>query len=160
MHIKHLFVMTLFTVLTSSALAQGQLNFKNTAQVEVSVRDENTGEVKTELREAELVKPGEIVVFTSVFTNIGENAAENVQVNNPVPENMVYIPFSARGEGASVNYSVDGNEFGSPDSLSVIGEDGRERTARPDEYKEIQWVFDGELAPGESGQVSFKARLL
>lgn len=160
MKFKYFFVFTAITFLASSILAQGQINFQNTAQVEVSVRDNATGEVKTELRDADLVQPGEVVVYTSTFTNISDEPAENIQINNAVPENMVYIAFSARGEGAAVKYSVDGNNFGSPDSLSVVGKDGAERTARPDEYKEIQWVFDGELAPGESGQVSFKARLL
>lgn len=157
---KHIF--TLFTLLAAatSAFAQGQLNFQNKAQVEVTVRDESTGAVTTELRDADLVKPGEVVVFTSTFTNIGEETADEILVNNPVPENMVYTPFSARGESTVVNYSVDGSTFASPDRLVVVDNDGVERTARPEEYKEIQWVFDGELAPGESGQVSFKARLL
>jgi len=156
------YLLTLFTLLASatSALAQGQLNFQNSAQVEATVRDESTGAVTTELRDADLVKPGEVVVFTSVFTNIGEETADEILVSNPVPENMIYTPFSARGENTVVNYSVDGANFGSPDSLTVVDSDGAERTARPEEYKEIQWVFDGELAPGESGEVSFKARLL
>ena len=160
MNTKHLLTLIALIASATGAFAQGQLNFQNIAQVEVEIRDENTGAVTTELRDADLVKPGEVVVFTSVFTNISEETAEEILVNNPVPENMVYIAFSARGESTVVNYSVDGTNFGSPDNLTVVGEDGAERTARPEEYKEIQWVFDGELSPGESGEVSFKARLL
>lgn len=160
MKIRHLLLIATLVAIAPGALAQGQLNFQNIAQVEVTSQDATTGEVTTELQDANLVKPGEVVLFTSIFTNISDEVAENITVNNPVPDNMEYVSFSARGEGAAVNYSVDGENFGSPDSLLVVGEDGVERAARPEEYKEIQWVFESELAPGESGEVSFKARLL
>ena len=160
MKVRHIIFATALAAIASGAFAQGQLNFQNIAQKEVTVRDEATGEVTTQLENADLVKPGETVVFTSIFTNISDETAENIQVNNPVPGNMVYVAFSARGESATVSYSVDGTDFGAPNSLSVVGEDGTERTARPEEYKEIRWVIDTELAPGESGEVSFKARLL
>lgn len=160
MKTKQILAALALVAFASSVYAQGQLNFQNIAQKEVIFKNEETGETTTTLEEASLVKPGEIVVFTSIFTNISEEIAENITVNNPVPENMVYISFSARGEGASVNYSVDGENFGSPDSLTVVGEDGVERIARPEEYKEIQWVFESELSPGQSGEVSFKAKLL
>jgi len=156
---KQIVIAATLTLLTTTVVAQSQLSFRNIAQKEVTTRDEQTGELTISLEEADLVKPGETVVFTSIFTNISDKTAENVKVNNPVPNNMVYIPFSARGDSAAVAYSVDGQTFNSADRVTVIGEDGRERTARPEEYKEIQWVFDSQLAPGESGQASFKARL-
>ena len=157
--IKHLVLAASLTLLATTVSAQSQVRFQNIAQKEVSFRDEQTGELRTRLEKADLVKPGETVIFTSIFTNISDEAAENVQVNNPIPENMVYIPFSASGIDAKIVFSVDGETFKSANNITVIGADGRERTARAEEYKEIQWVFESQLAPGESGEASFKARL-
>ena len=143
----------------SGAIAQDQINFQNIAEKEETFINED-GEPETRLIPAELVVPGEVIVFTSRFTNIGTEVATNLVINNPVPENVVYIDFSARGDNSVVLFSVDGETFGAPNELTVSNDQGGQRSARAEDYSAIRWELQEDLEPGETGEVSFRARLL
>lgn len=145
----------------SSVFAQqSPIIFSNIAQKEVVVVDEQ-GNESAELTGVGVVVPGDTIVYTSTFTNQGEEIVSGIAVDNPVPSNTVYINFSARGENTQVVYSIDnGAIFGNPPELITTGENGEARTASPEEYTNIRWIYSGELAPGQSGSVSFKVRIL
>ena len=139
---------------------QSPIVFSNIAQKEVVVVDEQ-GNESAELTGVDIVVPGDTIVYTSTFTNQGEQIVSGIAVDNPVPSNTVYINFSARGENTQVVYSIDnGAIFGNPPELITTGENGEARTALPEEYTNIRWIYSGELAPGQSGSVSFKVRIL
>ncbi len=65
------------------------------------------------------VVPGDIVIFSTYYTNIGSKPAANVMITNPVPEHMVYMDRSAEGKGTTIEFSVNGGKsYSAPDKLS------------------------------------------
>lgn len=143
-----------------AALAQDQM-IELVAMVEQEVVEtDERGEVVTKRVEASKVVPGDEVIYTTQYANVGDDAAENVVISNPIPEHMRFQPNSAFGEGSRVVYSVDGGvTFDVPEELEVVAEDGTVRAATAADYTHVQWVFDGAMAPGERGAVGFRAVL-
>jgi uncharacterized repeat protein (TIGR01451 family) len=109
---------------------------------------------------AAMVVPGDEVIYTLNYTNVGEEPADSVIITDPVPEHMVYTEGSAEGADTVITFSVDkGATYGLPAVLTVAGADGKERPAKGSDYTHIRWTLQRSLAPGEKGGVSFRARL-
>ena len=121
------------------------------------VIDEN-GETKTELVELDTAVPGDEVVYTVTFTNIGNEPAENIRITNPIPQQMRYVTGTAFGPGSYVEYSVDGGEtWGEAQSLLIRDESGSERPAAADDFTHIRWALNAPLAAGERSFARFRA---
>ena len=71
------------------------------------------GRVKRELVPVEEVVPGEELRYTIIFTNASETPvdAERIIITNPIPDGTRYVPGTAGGEDARVEYSIDGETF-------------------------------------------------
>lgn len=107
-----------------------------------------------------LVTPGEEVIYTLSYTNTGKEMAQDLFITNPVPPHTVYKANSAKGENTIIVYSTDGGKnFDKPENLKIRGLDGKERSAAPANYSHIRWIIKKPLAPGEKGDVSFRAQL-
>lgn len=145
---------------SASATAQdvGHLNVRTIVQKEeVFVND--AGETERRLVPADTVVPGESVVYTITFTNISDEAAENVIITNPISENLSYVDGSAFGAGMVIQFSVDGGQsFGEPDELTVAS-NGDQRPARAEDFTHVRWIMQNELNAGDQGMASFRARL-
>ena len=138
---------------------QGCILLKTVAEIEQVTTDER-GEQSTQLVPVEKIVPGNEIVYTVSATNICDQAAEHVVIDNPVPEHMNYIANSAIGPGTEVTFSVDGGfNFGKPDALKVASADGGERKAEPVEYTNIRWVMRNPLKPGDVAFARFRAVL-
>ena len=75
---------------------QGCILLKTVAEIEQVTTDER-GEQSTQLVPVEKIVPGNEIVYTVSATNICDQAAEHVVIDNPVPEHMNYIANSAIG---------------------------------------------------------------
>lgn len=136
---------------------QDSIRLEHKAEQWEIVKDAD-GTERRELVEAARVLPGEEVLFTVSYTNVGAQPAEDLTITNPVPDHMDYVDNSASNGSASVTFSVDGGQtFGTPQELSVTGADGEQRMAAAAEYTHVRWVLDGDVAPGASGTVQFTA---
>jgi uncharacterized repeat protein (TIGR01451 family) len=155
------FILVLLVFLSGSAFAQDAALVSLRSEVLREVEEVNDkGEKETRLIPAPSAMPGEVLIFRIVYTNEGGDAAENVQLTNPVPEHMVYEEGSAKGEGATVTFSVDGGlTYDVPAVLTVVDENGKTRPAEPADYTHIQWKIGEPVPPGREGVVSFRARL-
>ena len=144
--------------LSAVAQEQGSLNVTTTVQKEeVFVND--AGETETRLVAANTVVPGETVVYTISFQNIGNEPAGNVVITNPIDATLTYVDGSAFGPGMLLQFSVDdGQNFAAADALSVE-EDGASRPAVADDFTHIRWVMQNELAAGAMATARFKAVL-
>ena len=148
----------LFT-LTSSAQEKGSIELKMIAQKEVTVENEE-GEKEVKREAATKVVPGDHVIYTVEYKNVGDEDADSVVINNPIPENMHYVPGSAKGDNTEIVFSIDGGiSFDKPENLKVVGEEGNERPATAKEYTNIRWTLTTSVKSGEVGTVSYRAEL-
>jgi uncharacterized repeat protein (TIGR01451 family) len=159
----HAISLILTVLLSVAGAAQAQetalVNLRSEVLREIEVVNEE-GKKEIQLVPAPSAMPGEVLVFRIVYTNEGSEPAENVQLTNPVPEQMVYEEGSAKSGGTVVTFSVDGGKsFAEPGSLTVTGEDGRQRPAEPADYTHIRWQLVEPVPQNRGGSVSFRARL-
>ncbi len=104
--------------------------------------------------------PGDVMMYTITFQNIGDSPAEGIVINNPVPNNSEYRVGSAMGKNTEIVFSIDGGKnFGNPEELVVKDKNGKQWTAKPESYTHIRWVYNRPLPPGEKGEVSFKTKI-
>lgn len=147
---------TAATILSTGALAQQQLDVRTVVQKE-EITTNAAGETETSLVAPESVVPGDKVVYTITFTNVGDETAGDVVVTNPIDSNLTYVRGSAFGAGMTIEFSADGGQtWGTAADLSVTGANG-ERPAEPADYTHVRWTLDGELAPSATGVARFSA---
>lgn len=116
------------------------------------------GEVSTELVPVTTALPGDEVVYTVSFRNIGGQPAENIRITNPIPAEMRYLAGSAFAPGLEVTYSIDGGaSFARAEELVVDNEYGGERLAAASEYTHVRWRLTSPLGAGAQGFARFRA---
>lgn len=109
---------------------------------------------------AELVVPGERVVYTLSYTNDAAEPATDLVLTMPVPSEIKYLDESATTVDAKVVYSADGGQsFASRAGLRTTDADGNSRTATSEDITHIRWTVPGPLAVGETGMLSYKGIL-
>ncbi|NNC76746.1 MAG: DUF11 domain-containing protein [Woeseiaceae bacterium] len=146
--------------LAGNALAQsaGHLEVTTIVQKEIVIENED-GETEQQLVIAETVVPGERVVYTITFENVGEEPAENVVITNPIADSLTYVAGSASNGSMTVEFSADGGKtFGLASDLRV-DDDGIDRPATTMDYTHVRWVMKKELEVGATGSASFAAVL-
>lgn len=148
-------------LLASAVSAAPEITLNITAEQEVEVINAE-GEAVTERRAAENASPGDVVFYTLRYRNSGDEAATNVNIDNPLPEGTAYVADSAWGDDSEILFSIDGGQtFKKPGSLTynLSGEDGSEqKKADPEQYTAIRWVVS-EIPAGSAGEVGFQARI-
>ena len=146
-------------VLSSSAYADNFIKLTSAVEQEVVVKDKR-GKKTVKRVPAEKVVPGDEVIYTTVFTNVGDEPADNIVIKNPIPEHTFYKDGSAAGGNTVVTYSVDGGRtFDKPQNLFVKEKGGSKRLAKASEYTDIRWEYKPKLHPGKKSSVQFRAVL-
>lgn len=145
-----------FGLLSLPAFAEG-LIVEQRAEVAVTIEME-TGEIVEELRPAELVRPGETVVFTVHYENQLADAVENIVLEMPVPEEMVFVQGSAEYEGINTFYSVGDGTF-RPWGELAIDDGAGTRGAGAEDVRAIKWVFTDSVPANTVNEISFRAVL-
>lgn len=109
---------------------------------------------------AEMVVPGERIVYTLNFTNDDAAPASDLVLTMPVPTEIKFMDGSADKVGAKTVYSADGGQsFAQRSALRKVGADGNVRSAADEDITHIRWTVAGPIAVGETGNLSFKGIL-
>lgn len=145
------------SLLPMLAHAAPEVSLQIEAEEQVTRVAEDGSQAKTYVP-AEDVKPGDRIRYTLRYRNSGDEAATDVNIDNPIPEGARYLPDSAWG-GEQQLFSIDGGEtFKRPGSLTwqrQTGDGEREQqTASPEQYDAVRWVVK-EIPAGTSGEVGF-----
>jgi len=156
---KNLFIITAFMVAVwaTPALAADDVVLSLTAQEEVIVTDKS-GNKTVKLVVPDHIEPGDIVLYSITYNNKGKKSVDSIVINDPIPENTVYIADSATGKATDITFSVDGKHFAAADKL-MVKEDNKMRLARSDEYHHVRWTLVSSVPAGGKGSVGFKARV-
>lgn len=140
----------------AQAPAQGTIELRNTAEVEVGARLPD-GRIEKKRVQPENVVPGTEVIYTSTFRNIGSKPGGNIVIVNAVPVNTTLVGGSMHGENTDIALSADGGKSYAPaDKVSIRAADGKERPASVREITHVRWTYRGELAPGKQSSVGFR----
>ncbi|NBD17637.1 MAG: DUF11 domain-containing protein [Cyanobacteria bacterium] len=111
------------------------------------VRWENVGDQVT-------VVPGDTLRYVVMGTNEGGEAANNLTVTQPIPQQMVYVLGSANSSNnAVITYSINNGEtFVANPTIKVEQPDGTvvEKPAPASAYTHIRWDFPSAIAPEDN----------
>jgi uncharacterized repeat protein (TIGR01451 family) len=111
------------------------------------------GKPVTVREEPAVVTPGDKLVFLLRYKNGGAAPATGFTLTNPIPSAVAYA--GSADSGASV--SVDGGKsWGALASLKVAQADGTFRPATAADVTHIRWSFAQAIAPGATGELSFR----
>ncbi|MFA6456612.1 MAG: hypothetical protein WCW40_07310 [Bacteroidota bacterium] len=84
--------------------------------------------------------PGDTIIYFITYHNIGNEPAQGIEINNPIPANTTYVDGSAEGEGSEVK--IERKKVQAPQQGEVIS---------------VSWKVTKRVNPGEEGTVSLKA---
>jgi len=142
----------------SPVFASG-LTASQTVEKEVVLQNED-GTTEIKYVSADRIAPGEKVLYSLNVSNDGSEAATNLVLVMPVPEEVKFVNGSAQKSGSTVSYSVDGGEsFGAWSDLSVKLTNGLVKGASADDVTHIRWDVVGPIEPGTTDVLSFKGTL-
>lgn len=119
-------------------------------EIDVKAAD---GTITRKLVPATKVVPGGEVVYEITFRNNGSQAATDVNIDNPLPRQLVYAGADSEPTAVSVD---GGSSYGPLATLTVRGPEGATRPARPSDVTHLRWTI-ATLAPGAKGDVMFRA---
>jgi len=135
-------------------LAMAQVELKTDIFKVVETQKEN-GTSKVEWVEAKSIIPGDKVGYRIHVENTGTDAADNLVLNNPIPDNTVYVDNSARGANSKIEFSVDGGkQYGLPEQLFITRE-GKKLPATAKDYTRVRWTLLSPLNTGEESSVQY-----
>ena len=135
------------------------LSVTQSVQQEITSTNED-GTVVTILKPAELVAPGENVIYSLTIENDGVEPATNMVMTMPVPNEVTYIEGTAEKAGTTVTFSVDGGQtFSNRSNLQVFESNGVSRLALAKDITHIRWNVAGPLSMGSTDSLSFKSTL-
>lgn len=138
--------------LPAFALAQVELK---TDMYKVVETQNNNGTSKVEWVAPDNIVPGDKVGYRISFNNTGEQAADDIVLNNPIPENTIYVEDSARGANTNINFSVDGGQqFAKPEQL-FVEVNGKKVPAIAKDYTHVRWTLTSALPAGKEGSVQY-----
>jgi uncharacterized repeat protein (TIGR01451 family) len=144
---------------TARAQTANQVTISSEAQIErVEISKDGKQHVAFKKPGDVIVVPGDKVVFTLKYANLGGTPATGFKATNPMPGPVQFL--GAAEDWAEV--SVDGGPiWGRLSTLTVKAKsvDGLADTVRPAQVEDVthvRWVFATAIAPGAKGSVSYR----
>lgn len=145
---------SLFASVTSMALTAQQ-----SVQKELIVKNAD-GTTNTTYVPADMVTPGETILYSLNIFNDKNEAATDLVLTMPVPAEVKYVDGSAIRPDANVTFSVDdGKTFSPRNSLQVLQDNGVARPALAEDVTHVRWNLAGPVQIGSSDVLSFKGIL-
>jgi len=144
------------SLLSSTAMA---LSASQTVEREVIIKNAD-GSQTVKREKADMVTPGDKVIYSLNYHNNEDKLAENIVLVMPIPAEVKFLEGSAEATQARTAYSADGGKtFTGRAELIVTRADGSTSTAKAEDITHIRWIVGEGIAPGASGTLSFAGRL-
>ena len=106
-----------------------------------------------------VAKPGDVIRYALVFTNVTTGPVKNIQFVDPIPQGTVYVLGTAAADHpVRIEFSIDGGKSYSAQPTIAVTQDGKtvERPAPADRYTHVRWTVLGSLAPGAKVMAEFR----
>lgn len=153
--------LTLATLLLSASLTWAAPKIEIVLTAEIDIKEVVNGREVTRRVPAAEAEPGQIIHYTLTYSNSGDAPATDVRLDDPIPQETIYVSGSAFGAGAVITFSADGGQTFQEETrvtYTVTGSDGSpsEKSASPDQYTHIRWTV-GNVPVGFTGTAGFRA---
>ena len=154
---KHI-VISAFIGLALSAQAQAMSATQSVLKEIRSV--DPTGQVQLRYVTADLVTPGEVVVYRVDYQNDGTDPVTDFELTMPVPPQIRFSDVIDAAPSQTIVYSADGAEsFHSLSDIVTRTDAGEIVPAQPEEITHIRWTMNGSMPTGAAGHVAFRGVL-
>lgn len=146
-------------------LTRPEVKLNLTAQKKIVQLDKNGQEKISwqDLGGKAVVQPGDVLRYRITSSNIGDAAARNLVLNQPVPAQMSYRLNSAGSNaGLKLSYSIDGGKrFSAQPMIQVKQADGSfiEKPAPGSLYTHVRWEAQGDLPPASNLVASYEVQV-
>jgi uncharacterized repeat protein (TIGR01451 family) len=114
--------------------------------------------------QVDIVRPGDVLVYTVRAENQGAGPAIGARIKDPIPEGTVLIVDSVETEAGVPSASLDGGKTWQafPATVTRRGENGRDEEvpAPPAAYTDLRWQLLDPMNPGQAKSFEFKVRVL
>jgi uncharacterized repeat protein (TIGR01451 family) len=139
------------------ALGVAEVRLESSVEKVVTAVDAQ-GRAERTLLPADAVLPGDELRYVIRFTNHSATRVDagRVVVTNPIPTGTHYVPGTAGGAAARVEYSVDGATFTATEPAAPPAAPGAEPGGV---VVSLRWHYGADLRPGRSGEVHFHVRV-
>jgi uncharacterized repeat protein (TIGR01451 family) len=138
----------------SSINAWSEVELKNEAFKVVTLTSDN-GASSEQWQTPDKMLPGDKVGYQISFENTGKEAATDIVIANPIPENTVYVAASAKGLNTDIDFSADGGKTYAQPSKLLIEKDGERVKATAADYTHVRWTLNKPLAIGAESSVQY-----
>lgn len=119
-----------------------------------------TGDVSISYIAADLVTPGETVVYRVDYLNDGNEPVTDFELTMPVPSEILFSEVIETDTSQTVVYSADGGQsFYDLSELVMMTDFGEPRLAGPEDITHVRWTIHGNMVPETKGYVAFKGVL-
>ena len=108
--------------------------------------------------ETKSVSKDDLLMFTTTIKNKSEQEEENLNIENPIAENLIYIKSSAHltTEG-KIQFSIDSEVINSPKNIYLYKNGIKVRASNKD-YRSINWIIK-KLKGHDKVELYYKAKL-
>ena len=140
----------------TAAAAQAKPNVVLKLSGVVVTRDAS-GNEKTVPIEQVQPKPGDVIRFTLIAANTGDQAAKNLVPLDRIPSGTSYVAGSANGHA---EFSLDGKAWSATPAVRAHTASGDVlKKADPATYVAVRWLSDKPLAPKSSETFVYLVRV-
>jgi uncharacterized repeat protein (TIGR01451 family) len=153
------FSLAILTLLAVATPAQAQRKGGPTLVVAAS----NTTAAAEGPKARTAVRPNDVLRYTLTFSNPTDRAVANVELRNPIPSGVIFVPGSARAsrDDARLEFSADNARSWAAqpmESITVAGQPVT-RAIPVNRYTHIRWVVKGALEAKGVITAEFEARV-
>ena len=161
--------MTKHTRVTRSALAVGlglllvsQILAQGSPKLAITIIDEKVNQTSEERagQSAVTITPGDTMRYILTAANTGDAVMKNPSIVDPIPAGVEYIPLSATGANAKIQFSIDGGKTYSnwPVEYQFTNPAGKKvkKQATADMITHVKWDIKARIQPNTSRELSFQ----
>ena len=146
--------LTAMALIFSSISVWSEVKLQNEAFKVVTLTSDN-GASSEQWQTPDKMLPGDKVGYQISFENTGKEAATDLVIANPIPENTVYVAASAKGLNTDIDFSADGGKTYAQPSKLLIEKDGERVQATAADYTHVRWTLNKPLAIGAESSVQY-----